>query len=100
MWSLGVLGVLLILGVLEGPREAKTGKKAPAFWTKAARGELGDEEWREFIRWGELGSIRINAAEKEKNIFSGLSVCRPRWTSRCLCTGGTWLGCTPGPRCC
>ena len=26
--------------------------------------------------------------------------CRPVWTSRCLCTGGTWPGSTPGPRCC
>ena len=57
MWSLGVLGVLLILGVLEGPREAKTGKNDPAFWTKAARGELGDEEWKEFIR---LGMFMLN----------------------------------------
>ena len=36
---------------------AKTGSNDPAFWTQAARGELGDEDWREFIRWGELGSM-------------------------------------------
>ena len=36
---------------------AKTGKNDPAFWTQAARGELGDEEWKEFIR---LGMFMLN----------------------------------------
>ena len=36
---------------------AKTGKNDPAFWTKASRGELGDEEWKEFIR---LGMFMLN----------------------------------------
>ena len=27
------------------------GKNDPAFWTKAAKGELMDEDWKEFMRY-------------------------------------------------
>ena len=29
------------------------GKNDPAFWTKAAKGELMDEDWKEFMRWAQ-----------------------------------------------
>ena len=30
------------------------GRRDREFWRRAARGETGDQDWREFIRWGEL----------------------------------------------
>lgn len=35
---------------------AFTGKNDGAFWTKASRGELSDEDWREFIRSEQLSA--------------------------------------------
>ena len=57
-----------------------TGPSDPAFWTRAARGDLGDEDWR--------GSS------------SDRSDSQPVWITQCPCTGGTWPPSTPGPRCC
>ena len=52
------------------------------------------------------GNNSLSRHMKHRNLLiliktpEGLSVCPQRLTSRCLCTGGTWRGCIPGPRCC
>ena len=49
------------------------GRRDREFWRRAARGETEDQDWREFIRWGEVQ--RIGGANETKFHVMFVNIC-------------------------
>ena len=75
---------------------AVAGDNDPKFWTRASRGELVDEDWKEFIKWLWLPiSCWLLVLS-----FTDQSSYQRVLTIPCLCTGRIWPGCIPMLRFC